>query len=79
MASNWNQLTQTLAEYAAQRIEALGLGENGSLGTEFVVAYDDAGPNRVRISDGHHTDICGSREAVDASLQGWVDWINEDA
>jgi hypothetical protein len=78
MASNWNQLTQTLAEYAAERIEALGLGENGPLGTEFVVAYDDAGPNRVRISDGHAEEICNSRDAVNEALQGWVDWINED-
>lgn len=69
--------TEQLKRYAEEQIEALGLGHGGELGTEFVVAYDDAGPGKVRISDGHGQDICDSEAEVDASLQAWVDWIAE--
>jgi hypothetical protein len=63
--------------YAEERIEALGLGDGGPLGTEFVVAYDDAGEGAVRISDGHGEEVCTSRAAVDAALKAWADWIAE--
>lgn len=67
-----------LLKYAESRIEELNLGADGPLGTEFVVAYDDAGPGRVRISDGCGEAVCTSRKEVDTELQGWVDWINEN-
>lgn len=69
--------TTGLVAYAERRIEELGLGDGGPLGTEFVVAYDDAGPGAVRVSDGHGAEVCRSEAEVDASLQAWVDWVNE--
>ncbi len=72
------QTTAGLAAYAEERIEALDLGDGGPLGTEFVVAYDDAGDGRVRISDGHAEEVCDSKESVDAALKGWADWVAED-
>ncbi len=71
--------TEELVAYAEAQIKALHLGHGGPLGTEFVVAYDDAGPGKVRISDGHGAEVCASREAVDAALSAWADWIAEDA
>ena len=71
-------MTESLVKYAEQQIEELNLGANGPLGTEFVCAYDDAGEGKVRISDGHGEEICDSPEAIDAALQAWVDWIEED-
>lgn len=71
--------TRELMAYAETKIESLGLGPSGPLGTEFVVAYDDAGEDAVRISDGHGESTCSSREQVDLALQSWVDWIGEIA
>lgn len=72
-----NEGTAKLLTYAEEQIKELNLGPNGPLGTEFVVAYDDAGPCRVRISDGHGEEICDSETTVDSALQSWVDWIKE--
>lgn len=72
-----NATTQELVKYAEQQIAELNLGADGTLGTEFVVAYDDVGAGKVRISDGHGEGVCSSQEEVDSALQAWVDWINE--
>ena len=70
--------TETLVRYAEEKISKLNLGDGGPLGTEFVCAYDDADEGKVRISDGHGEEICDSEESIDAALQAWVDWIDED-
>jgi hypothetical protein len=70
--------TMNLVDYATQRIVDLNLDETGPLGTESVVAYDDADEGKVRISDGHYEVICATNEEVDQQLQVWVDWIDED-
>lgn len=66
-----------LVKYAEQKIAELGLGDGGSLGTEFVCVYDDAGPGKVRISDGHGEAVCSSTDEIDSELQEWCDWIAE--
>lgn len=66
-----------LAGYAKSRIERLRLGEGGPLGTEYLCVYTDIGPDAIRLSDGHHTDVCRTVPEIDRSLEGWVDWIEE--
>ena len=66
-----------LTEYANKRIVELGLGAGGKLGTEFVVAYNDAGPGFTRLSDGHVSDECDSVESIEESLLEWREWADE--